>query len=135
MDLLDIVNILLALLGFLLRPGVLNTERFLQHQQHLVRIFNLPTMTSSSEQHCFYLYDSNNNNNVKTGYLLVVHMYTGISGFNLDKNIFTITSKHLTLLRIYQDNHKLLLKKNKVLLKCIFFHMWIKKSIWKVVTS
>lgn len=30
----DMVNILLALLGFLLRPGVLNTERFLQQQQH-----------------------------------------------------------------------------------------------------
>ena len=31
MDLVDMVNILLALLGFLLRPGVLNTERVLQH--------------------------------------------------------------------------------------------------------
>lgn len=33
---MDTVNILLALLGFLLRPGVLNTERFLQHQHHHV---------------------------------------------------------------------------------------------------
>lgn len=36
--LIDIVNNLLALLGFLLRPGVLNTTRFLQHHKHQVII-------------------------------------------------------------------------------------------------
>lgn len=30
----DMVNILLALLGFLLSPGVLNTARLLQHHHH-----------------------------------------------------------------------------------------------------